>query len=649
MTDFWEHQDRARSRSLILLALFIVSVVITVAAINVAVATVVRWELRTPGDWRWLWDPRTCAITSGATVFIILAGTFLKFRELNIGGAAIADMIGGEPLSMQNQTADEVRLRHVVEEMAIAAGLPAPQIYIVKFEFCINAFVAGYTPGDAVIGVTEGAISKLTRDELQALVGHEFSHLFNGDMRLNMRLTGFVHGLMAVSVVGRALVLSSFRVRGLAPAGGKLFAPLWLLLGLVFWIIGYLGNLCGRAIQAALCRQREYLADASAVQYTRNPDAIAGVLKKAGWYNTWLRNPYASVANHFLFGDCFGDDWLRFFRTHPRIRARIRRIEPDFHGDFRRSLDELKFPEPSAPDLDDGRKMPAAAAPEPALPGLSQITLAAVPLSATLGALGALRPEQLVQAHHARAALPASLDEAVHEPLPALALTYAMLIGEEAELRKKQFKILDDFEAKVVAAEARRLLPLLKDHDSEERLTLAELAQPALRQLSRGQYRNFRKCLEKMVAADDQLSLFEFAFEKLVMHRLDPAFGFSRVDGDEAPSADNLTEHGGLLLSALAHVGRDETDEVEAAFAAGSAKIFAEPKLKLRPLDDCGLRAIDAALDCAAAAGPRQKKLFVEACALTIAHDGEIRPSEATLFRVICGTLDVPCPPLNCD
>ena len=645
MTDFWEHQDRARSKSFALLILFLLSVAATVVAINVAVAVVVLWDLRSAENWEWLWDPKTFAITTSATVFIILGGAFLKFRELRIGGAAIADMIGGEPLSMKNQSADEHRLRNVVEEMAIAAGLPVPQIYIVKFEFCINAFVAGYTPNDAVIGVTEGAISKLTRSELQAIIGHEFSHLVNGDMRLNMRITGLVHGLMAVSVVGQALVLSSFRLRGLAPAGGKLFGPLWLLLGLIFWVVGYLGNLCGRAIQAALCRQREYLADAAAVQFTRYPESLTGVLKKAGWYNTWLRHPYAGVANHFLFGDCRGDDWLRLFPTHPRITSRIHRLEPDFHGDFQRSLDELKFPEPNAPDLDDNVRQ-ASPRSAIAMPGLAEIHAVAVPIPETLGMLGTLSAAQLVKAHNTRAAVPKGLDEAVHEPLSALALIYAILIDADEDLRQKQLRILDDYEAKIVAAESRRLLSLSKEHDSEQRLTLAELAQPALRQLSRGQYRNFRTCLEKIVSADEQLSLFEFAFEKLVMHRLDPAFGFGLVTGAGTPPAEDLAEHATLLLSALAHVGRDEPDEVHAAFLAGLAKATERQDLKLRSMEDCGLRSIDTALDCTAAAPPKQKKLFIEACAVTISHDGEIHSSEATLFRVICGALDVPCPPL---
>jgi len=293
VTDFWELQDRARGKTVLLLVLFAISVVVTVAAINLAVAAIVHWETRSAGDWRWLWDARTAAYTSAATLFIIACGTLLKYRELNVGGMAIADMLGGEPVTFNSQTLEERRLLNVVEEMALAAGVPTPPVYVLKFEFCINAFAAGHSPNDAVIGVSRGALDKLTRDELQALMGHEFSHIFNGDMRLNMRMTALLHGLMAVSLAGRALVLSSFRLRGLTPTGGRMFAPLWLSLGLVFWIVGWIGNVCGRVIQAAVCRQREYLADASAIQYTRQLDGLGGVLKKAGWYNSWLRHPYA--------------------------------------------------------------------------------------------------------------------------------------------------------------------------------------------------------------------------------------------------------------------------------------------------------------------------------------------------------------------
>lgn len=639
MSSFWEQQDRARGRSFLLVALFILSVLVTLAAINFAVALVVRWDLRQDDGWRWLWDARTAGITSAATLAIIAGGAFLKSRELRIGGAAIADMIGGEPIAFNAQTVEERRVLNVVEEMALASGMPVPPVYVMKFEFCLNAFAAGHTPRDAVIGISQGALDKLTRDELQALVGHEFSHIFNGDMRLNMRLTFLLHGLMAVSLAGRALVFSSFRLRGPAPSGGRLFAPLWLTLGLIFWIIGWIGNICGRAIQAAICRQREYLADASAIQYTRHPESLAGVLKKAGWYNSWLRNPYAVVANHFLFGDCFGDSAFRLFRTHPRLIDRIRRVDPAFHGDYRRAIDELKFPAPSMPDLDDRRD---ASGRKPASP-----PGAAIPMVAAADRMGVIGPGELKMARETRHRIPPTLDEAARSPMTAVALVYALAIGGTKDLRDRQLRLIATHDPAMLA-DTRPLLDRLNDRDTEARLTLAQISVTALRQLSREQYARFRDCLHKLVGADRQVSLLEFALEKLVLRQLDPGFDFvEEEERDHGPPDRVLETRAPLVLSALAHAGRDEPPAIRAAFSNGLRRLPSGHAAALVSLKDCNLDDLNTALDALNTLELPKKRAFIEACAATIEHDGEIRPAEITLFRAICGALDLPCPPLT--
>ena len=643
VTDFWEQQDRARGKSALLIALFLLAVLVTVGAINLAVALIVRWELRSTADWRWLWDARTAAYTTAATLAIIAGGTLLKLRELNLGGVAIADMIGGEPVAFNSQTAEERRLLNVVEEMALASGMPTPPVYVMKFEFCINAFAAGNSPNDAVIGVSRGALDKLTRDEMQALVGHEFSHIFNGDMRLNMRVTALLHGLMAVSLAGRALVLCSLRPRGGAPVGGRMFTPLWLALGLVFWVVGWIGHVCGRAIQAAICRQREYLADASAVQFTRNPGSLAGVLKKAGWYNSWLRHPYALAANHFLFGDCFGDAAFRLFRTHPRLIRRIRRLEPGFHGDYRRARDELKYPEPSIPDLDVRHEEEFAANVRKKARPTELIPMLAATASQRVGAVG---PGELKLVRETRERVPVSLDEAARSPMSAVALVYALAIGEGAELRERQLEVIAEHDSKQMRGTTSQLLGRFGDRDAEARLTLAQISVSALRQLSRTQYATFRDCLQRLVAADRQVSLFEFALEKLVLHRLDPGFDFVQPPAEDAPESTLLPRHAPVLLSALAHVGRDEEEPIRTAFAAGRELLPPDHEYTLKPLNACGLNELNTALDRLNALSNTHKRAFIEACAATVAHDGEIRPAEATLFRAICAALDVPCPPL---
>jgi Zn-dependent protease with chaperone function len=209
--------------------------------------------------------------------------------------------------------------------MALAAGVPMPQVYVLDQDAGINAFAAGHSPEDAAIGITRGGMTLLTRDELQGVIGHEFSHLLNGDMRLNIRIMGVLFGIVCLTVIGRVLLYARGGNRGRAPM---------LLLGVALLVIGALGVLFGRLIQAALSRQREMLADASAVQFTRNPAGLAGALRKIGRVGARIDSPHAGEVSHMFFENGLGKPVFGWLATHPPLAERIRALDPGWDGSF---------------------------------------------------------------------------------------------------------------------------------------------------------------------------------------------------------------------------------------------------------------------------------------------------------------------------
>lgn len=632
MTDFWQHQDRARARSSALLALFVLSVIVTLLALNLGTAALTRWEFHDQGWRAWLWDPQCWAWTTGAALLIIAGGVFLKHRELRGGGSAIADLLGGRRVSLATDNRQEVQLLNVVEEMAIAAGLPMPEVHVLPFEFCLNAFVAGHSQRDVCLGFTAGAVDKLTREEMQALAAEQFARVFNGDMRLNMRLAVMLHGLMAVSMFGRVMMLGSLRLRGLTLAGGRLFAPLWLGTGIVFALVGFIGNLCGRFLQLAFCRQRCWLADATAVQYTRNPGSVAGLLKKSGWHNTWIRNPYAIEINHFLFGDARGEKAFRLIRTHPEILDRVRRLEPNFHGDFRQALDELKFPEPELPF---SQVRAPEKRPSPSLP-----------ITGAILQIGAFTGDAIEHAQALRDRIADPLERARQDPFTAVALVYALLISGKDDTRSSQYTQLELTESQPLVAEIRRQHEAIRELGAEERLTLIELLAAPLRDLSSDQVRQLTVGIDQLSRADAQINLFEFSLKKIVLHQLEALRPNGTEDLERALTETRLIRDSELVLSALAHVGTDDEDDIAAAFQSGGNELDLEASLVLQPLNQCGLDPMNAALDRLCWLRPADKQRFVTACATTISAAGEIRPNERILFRATCAALDIPCPPL---
>jgi Zn-dependent protease with chaperone function len=585
-----------------------------------------------------LWDPRLLLYVALGTLGIVMIGSLYKTATLARGGSAVAEALEGRLLNPNTTHPDERKLRNVVEEMALAAGLPVPKIYVLDHEEGINAFAAGHTPGDAAIGVTRGCMTMLTRDELQGVVGHEFSHILNGDMRLNVRIMGLLFGILCLAVIGRVLIFSR---------GGRDRNPL-MLLGLALIVIGAIGVFFGRLIQAALSRQREFLADASAVQFTRNPAGLSGALQKIGGAGSTIESAHAGEASHMFFGNALGKSFLGALATHPPLEARIRAIEPGWDGTFRTGGVPATQPEPSTT----ARKPSPSRLPFP-LPSLPQAGAGTASLAGHLVQVGSVLPNlgkptplHLRYAEALRNSFPATVESAAHEPLDATALVYAMLLSREENLRAKQLEELDRRTAPGSSQTTATLWPHVAPIVSRARLPLVNLALPALRQLRPDEVQQFIQALQWLIASDEQMDLFEFVLQRIVRRHLASQSGQTRPAEDQFHNLKPLLRDCDVVLSALANASSRDPREIEKAFRSGVAHLRANAgELQLLPRAESGLEQLDAALDRLARAAPRIKKQVIDACIYVVGADGVIQERQAELLRAIADTLDCPIPP----
>jgi Zn-dependent protease with chaperone function len=642
-TDFFQNQDAARRKTFRLVVYFLLAVLALVALVYGLL--VVGFGLPDEGGSLAWWQPELLLV-AGIGVGLVVGGSSLfKVSQLASGGQAVALMMGGREVPRTTRDAPERRLLNVVEEMAIAAGVPVPPVYILE-EPGINAFAAGYAPGDAVVAVSQGCLQYLTRDELQGVVAHEFSHILNGDMRLNIRLIGLIFGIMALTVVGRILMLTNRRRTSSDrndSGGGR------VMLGLGLFVLGLVGAFFGRLIQAAVSRQREYLADASAVQFTRNPDGIAGALKKIGGLQEGSRinNPAAEEVAHMFFASAFlGNGLGSLLATHPPLRDRIRRLDPHFDGTFPAvrpvgvEAREVEGPRPGQAPRRPGL---------PRIPGLPQLPVAALGLTAEAAAsrVGDVSPRELRYAEAIQEEIPASLRIAAQEPFGARAVIYALLLDPRPDLRELQQARLraaappQDFAETLRQASAVQALP------DRYRLPLVDLAMPALRQMSFRQYQAFRDQVEMLMKADNRLSLFEYVLRCVLARHLDAQFYRRPVPEQVWKSPQQVAGPMSTVLSLLAWEGNPEPDQAARAFATGLEAFLGGPSAhRLLGREEGSLTRFDAALKELTKAVPSVKRRVVVACASCILADDQVTVREVEVLRAICDRLDCPMPPL---
>ena len=634
--DFFEHQDVARRNTTRLMVLFALAVVGMIAAIDLLLAGVLGYLGRNPDtgaiDWRLAANPEVLVLATVGTLLVVTGGSLGKIAQLRGGGRVVAEQLGGRLISPDTKAPAERQLLNVVDEMAIASGVPSPPVYLMAEEDGINAFAAGFVPADAVIGVTRGTVERLTRDELQGVIAHEFSHILNGDMRLNIRLMGILNGILIIGMLGyfvlRMTAFSGYRSRRSRDGGNAM--PL-LALGAGLMVIGFVGTFFGNLIKAAVSRQREFLADASAVQFTRQPAGLANALKKIGGFDTGstVRHPNAPEASHMFFGRATSG-LNAMFSTHPPLAERIRRVDPSWDGAL-----SVGGAAPGAPALAPGASGFAAGRPAGAAP-----REAGAPPVASVGQFSDahLRVAAELLAH-----LPPKVLDAAHEPYGARALVYALLVDQQSDARRVQLEHLAAAADSGVYRETLRLLPVVSPIERRARLPLVDLTLPALGRLTADQHARFTENVAVLVRADDTISLFEWVLQRVLLHDLERARGTRPPSRIRHRNLARILPHADVLLSGLAHAGHQSMPEAERVFGL-AWRSLGRPDRSLRPLEACGLEALDAALEVLDAATPAIKRQILEAATVCVGADQRVTVTEMELLRAIAASLGCPMP-----
>jgi Zn-dependent protease with chaperone function len=645
--DFFEHQDIARRKTGWLVALFVVAVLAIIALVYVLVAVGLGFAAGEDGEinTKMLVRLDVLGVVGVGVLSVVSLGSLFKIAQLaSSGGAGVAESLGGRRLAADSTDPTERRILNVVEEMAIASGTPVPPVYLMDRESGINAFAAGFSPSDAVIGITRGTINELTRDQLQGVVAHEFSHVLNGDMRLNIRLMGFIHGILVIGIIGYYIFRISAFSGGRRSGSGKDSSPIPLiLLGLGLTIIGFVGTFFGNLIKAAISRQREFLADSSAVQFTRNPAGIAGALKVIGGYRTGshVEAPAASEVSHMFFARAISSGLQSLLATHPPLDQRISRIDQSWQlQQDRRHAETAGATTPSAVASGFAGATTASASFSPAAH--------APPTSAPVSAVRAIGEPTDAHVHYAQklvASLPTDIVSATHETYGGRAVIYGLLLSKQASMRSRQFEQLERYADATVVQLTRRLLTHLVNLSPSARLPLVDMAIPALKAMSSNQYVAFRKSVDALIKADGQIELMEWALCRILIHHLDPAFGDHRPPRVKFNKLGHVSGQVNVLISCLAYVGSRRADD--ARHALDQAQPHVEPlTLKLLSNEECTLRELSAALSVVSRLSPSLKRQVLAAAAACVAADHEVTVSEAELFRAIADTLDCPVPPL---
>ena len=650
--DFFAQQDKTRRKTKLLVFYFILAVAAIVVAcyfvglIIFAAAQSHHYHYGEQAQFV-LWNPQLFLGVTVGVLAVIFIGSAYKTNELAGGGGSVATLMGGRLVNSNTTDPDERKLLNVVEEMAIASGVPVPQVYVLNEERAINAFAAGHTPSDAAIGVTRGCIQMLSRDQLQGVIGHEFSHILNGDMRLNLRLIGIIFGLLCIATIGRVLLSArsrSSRDNNALP-----------LIGLALVLLGAIGVFFGRLIQAAVSRQREFLADASSVQFTRNPSGLSGALQKIGRYGfgSRLESEHAPDMCHMFFGNGVAEPFFGLLATHPLIPDRIHAIDPAWDGTFppldekqievvkRAAISELEHTPKLMPDLFKtvlgGAIIVGGSAEKP--PVIRSHTV--------LPNLGNPTPLHLKYAEQLRDSLPDSVKAAAREPLDAVALIYAMLLSPDETTRTMQLAGLAQRVEPAIQEKIVALFPEVSTAAAHAHLPIINLALGALRQLRAEQFNQFSQTLQWLIESDGKIELFEFVLQKIVLRHLTLQFSGARPPVAQYYTLKPLVPDCAIVLSALANVGSSDAAQIGKAFETGAPYLRAPDNADLALLsgEQCGVDQIDAALNRLALAVPTIKKNLIEACVYTVGADGVITETEAELLRAVADTLDCPIPP----
>ncbi len=627
--NFFEAQERARKSSRALVWWFILSVIGVIVVMYLLAASL--WQLNSSNPegiyhatdtahlvW---WNPALFGWVSLLVGGVIVTGSWVKLSQLSAGGKVVAQSLGGRSVEPTTTDLQERRLLNVVEEMAIASGVPVPGVWIMDEEQGINAYAAGTDPSNAVIGVTRGTLERLTRAELQGVVAHEFSHILNGDMKLNMRLMGWIFGLVMLSMLGRIMVESIRFVRGSRDSKGDGIIIALVVAGAAVWLVGSIGVLFARMLQAAISRQREYLADASAVQFTRDSEGIAGALKKIGGFSGHgtIRSPKAMEARHMFFA---GSGFSSLMATHPPLERRIKAIDPRWNGEMLQGkADPVRAEE-------FGGAMGFSGSLEPTV---SQGSVA------SLGESGRLDS-------HVGAAIREDLRTGkvtAFSKQEAKTLLLGLLVAADHDWRETATRILGEngMDAETVARVIAWSVDL-EGYDSSRKLALVDLSLSWLRKMSQPEARDFVKASQALIEADGEVNLFEFMLQKVIERHVLIGLGLKPVPVMRHRKIGDLERGLADLLGVFASLAGGGTAIMKAAAE------YREHTGRQLPRSAAGLAEVAAALVEMDAATPLVKQQILRLCGLVVTDDEHVADQEMELLRATAEAIGAPIPPL---
>ena len=680
--DFFGEQRRAVGQSKRLVVLFAIAVALIVVVVSgiVALGWIAFYDGEAMARGPTAGEVIPVAVIAGLiTLALIALASWTRTSHLRQGGGVVAQQLGGSLISPDTSNPSYRRLRNVVEEMAIASGIPVPEVYVLEQEPGINAFAAGYTPSDAAIGVTRGCLEQLNRAELQGVIAHEFSHILNGDMRLNIRLVGLLFGILVLSILARTVMRGA---RGGRNSRGA--API-LMVALAVAVVGAIGVFFGRLIKAGLSRQREYLADASAVQFTRDNTAVAGALKKIAItaQGSQLTVADGEEISHMLFGDGVG--YSRLFATHPPLMERIQRLDPGFQPEQLRELAvrwqrrrKAEQEAEEAAELREARdRFPGGLGSLPgteALPGgavggvlagaiLSGGAASGATTSAGEGSGAGSRPQtdapgasmarrvanpgvdHVRYAELLRAELPQALADAAHMHDHAIDLVLAVLVDAAGRAPAPHLERIAEHRGADSRAAVEALLPHFARLHPVQRAPLLAIAFPALKRRPAPELEAFRELVEVLIHLDGEVSLFEYALGRDLALHLEEARDPSGARVFGSMHLHEVQAEAATVLAVLAMHGHDDEESARRAYLKGLYTLLPEASMTFAPPQD-RVAALDQALPRLDRLEPVAKALFLEALLATLHHDGRITPQESELLRAVCAAVHCPLPPL---
>jgi len=630
--NFFEYQEQARRQTRWLVFLFILAVLIIIAVINVAI--LVALGLMNTEEQQFVFSMQTLTaniptLLGGAavTAAVIAIASLFKTAALRSGGGKVARDLGGVLVEADANDPLRRRLYNVVEEIALASGIPVPEIYVLEQESGINAFAAGFTPADAAVAVTRGALEKLNRTELQGVIAHEFSHIFNGDMRLNIRLMGALFGILVLSLIGRRVLHGSFYMgRSKNSNGGAI-----VLVAVAVMLVGYIGLFFGRWIKSAVSRQREYLADASAVQFTRDPDGIAGALKKIAIYSdaSYL-NVETEEVSHMLFGD---GEQVRMFSTHPPLNSRIGRIDKSFRPDDLVQLAKKIQRQGEAEAEQAAREQKKEKSHGGGMFNADNL----------VDQIGHPDFSRILMAATLAASIPQEISQAAHSNQWATEVLFYCLMDSNDEIREQQLLFVAQNMGSDSETRVRGLLNAAPELAREQRLPLLEISIPELKRRPPDHVSKVLATVEALSEADGQTDVFEYLMAKIIAQHLWESVNPQRVRLSGKKSLQHVTEKARGVIAVLAVHGNENAAGAEDAYRAGSA-LLGDAMTTAMPAVDDWSELLDDALPALDQLKPTDKEILVKALIATVMADDRVAVTEMELLRVVCSVIHVPLP-----